>query len=105
MTFRLSWTRAKNKICLYYQTLFFQAEEGTGEEVSTEIARITEKALRGPKSKKDDEKLHELKQKHKQPINIQFRELKNFFGDSGMLFMLLTPHIFLCYIKTKSLSI
>ena len=31
---------------------FFQAQEGTEEEVSTQIARITEKALRGPKSKK-----------------------------------------------------
>ena len=32
---------------------FFQPEEGTEEEVSTlQIARITEKALRGPKSKK-----------------------------------------------------
>ena len=50
---------------------FFQTEEGTGEEVSAQIARITEKALRGPKSKKDDEKLHELKQKHKRPKNIQ----------------------------------
>ena len=81
---------------------FFQAEEGTGEEVSTQIARITEKALCGPKSKKDDEKLHELKQKRSK--NIQVLELKNFFRDSCMLLILLTPHIFHCYIiKNHSL--
>ena len=57
---------------------FFQPEEGTEEEVTTQIARITEKALHGPKSKKDDEKLHELKQKHKQPKNIQVLHVEEF---------------------------
>ena len=49
---------------------YFQVEDKTDEEVGEQIARITEKALRGGSSKKDVEKLQDLKQKHKQPINI-----------------------------------
>ena len=45
-------------------------EDETGEEVGEHIARITEKALRGGSSKKDEEKLQDLKQKHKRPMNI-----------------------------------
>ena len=49
---------------------YFQVEDETGEEVGEHIARITEKALRGGSSKKDEEKLQDLKQKHKRPMNI-----------------------------------
>ena len=50
---------------------FFQPEDGIGEAVNEKIAGISEKALRGPKTKKEDEKLQKLKEKHLRPKNIQ----------------------------------
>lgn len=50
---------------------YFQVQDGTGEEVGDQIAKITERALRGTKNKKDEEKLQELQQKHLRPKNIQ----------------------------------
>ena len=49
---------------------FFQTDDGTGEEVGEKMAKITQKAVRGPKSKKDEENLQALKQKHLRPKNI-----------------------------------
>ena len=39
---------------------YFQPDDGTGVAVGKKIARITEKAVRGPKSKKDEGKLQKL---------------------------------------------
>lgn len=48
---------------------YFQPDDGTGLAVVEQIARITNKAVRGPKSKKDDKKLQELSDKHLKPSN------------------------------------
>ena len=45
---------------------YFQVQDGTGEEVGDQIAKITERALRGTKNKKDEEKLQELQQEQKE---------------------------------------
>ena len=50
---------------------FFAADDGTGEALGERMARITEKGLRGKKSKKDEDKLKELRDKHKRPKNIE----------------------------------
>ena len=50
---------------------FFQPDDGTGECLTDKMARITEQALRGKKSKKDEEKLKGLREKYKQPKNIE----------------------------------
>ena len=42
---------------------FFQPDDGTGECLTDKMARITEQALRGKKSKKDEEKLKDLREK------------------------------------------
>ena len=49
----------------------FQNDYSTGEEVIEQMARISEKALRGSRTKKEDEKLQALKDKHLRPKNIQ----------------------------------
>ena len=49
---------------------YFQPDDGTGVAVGDQIARITDKAVRGPKSKKDDEKLQKLTEKHLRPRNV-----------------------------------
>ena len=49
---------------------YLQPDDGTGVAVGDQIARITNKAVRGPKSKKDDEKLQKLTEKHLRPRNV-----------------------------------
>ena len=49
---------------------FFEPLGGVGEEVGEKLGKITDKALRGNKEKKDDEKLGDIKQKHLRPKNI-----------------------------------
>ncbi|MCG8049340.1 MAG: hypothetical protein N0E48_27745 [Candidatus Thiodiazotropha endolucinida] len=49
---------------------FFQTDEGTGEEMSARIVKISEKALKGARNKKVDEKLQALKEKHLRPKNV-----------------------------------
>ena len=50
---------------------FFQPDDGIGECLSDKMARITKQALRGKKSKKDEEKLKGLREKYKRPKNIE----------------------------------
>ena len=50
---------------------FFQPDDGTGECLTDKMARITEQALRGKKSTKDEEKLKDLREKYKRPKNIE----------------------------------
>ena len=50
---------------------FFGGQDETGPEVTERIAKVTNKALRGEKTKEDDEKLQALKKKHKRPENIK----------------------------------
>ena len=49
---------------------YFEEDDGAGEEVGEQIARISERVLRGTKTKKDGEKFQALKDKHKRPRNI-----------------------------------
>lgn len=49
---------------------YFEPQDGVGEEVGEQIGKITERALRGTKEKKDGEKLIDLKKKHLRPKNI-----------------------------------
>ena len=50
---------------------FFEQDDGTGDDLSDRMAKITDKALRGKKSKKEDEKLKKLREKHKHPKNVE----------------------------------
>ena len=50
---------------------FFEQDDGTGDDLSDRMAKITDKALRGKKSKKEDEKLKKLREKHKRPKNVE----------------------------------
>jgi hypothetical protein len=50
---------------------YFEDPEETGEEVSEQMATITNKALRGRRDKKDSDKLQELQDKYKRPKNVQ----------------------------------
>lgn len=49
---------------------YFEPQDGVGEEVGEQIGKITERALRGNKEKKDGEKLTDLKKKYLRPKNI-----------------------------------
>ena len=60
-----------NKMKLSYLDEFFQPDDGTGECLSDKMARITEQALRGKKSKKDEEKFKGLREKYKRHKNIE----------------------------------
>ena len=64
-------TRAEQTETLSDLEDFFQPDDGTGECLTDKMARITEQALRGKKSKKDDEKLKGLREKYKRPKNIE----------------------------------
>lgn len=50
---------------------FFQVEDGTGEAVGDHIAGISNRALRGTKNKKEEEKFQKIMQKHLRPKNIE----------------------------------
>ena len=49
---------------------FFGGQDETGPDVSERMAKITDQALRGAKTKGDDDKLKELAKSHKRPKNI-----------------------------------
>ena len=49
---------------------YFEPQDGVGEDVAEKIGKITDRALRGTKEKKDEEKLTNLKQKHLPPKNV-----------------------------------
>lgn len=49
---------------------FFEPQDGVGDDVGEQIGKITDRALRGNKEKKDEEKLNNLKQKHLRPKNV-----------------------------------
>ena len=50
---------------------FFGSQDETGPEVTERTAKVTDKALRGEKTKEDEEKLQALRKKHKRPENIK----------------------------------
>ena len=50
--------------------IFFEGQETTGPVVQERIARVTERALRGEITNKEDEKMQTLKEKHRRPANI-----------------------------------
>ena len=50
---------------------YFEVDDGTGPSVGDKVAGISSKALRGIKTKHDDEKLQALKKKHPRPKNIE----------------------------------
>lgn len=50
---------------------FFQVDDGTGEAVGEHIAGISNRALRGTKTKKEEEKFQKIMQKHLRPKNIE----------------------------------
>lgn len=50
---------------------FFSSDAVVGEEIDSQLARITDQALRGPKNPKDKEKMQNLKDKYKRPGNIK----------------------------------
>ena len=49
---------------------YFEPQDGVGEDVAEQIGKITDRALRGTKEKKDEEKLINLKQTHLPPKNV-----------------------------------
>lgn len=50
---------------------FFQGQDECGPAVKARIAKVTNGALRGAKTKEDDEKLQALRKEHKRPENIE----------------------------------
>ena len=50
---------------------FFQVDDSTGEAVGEHIAGIRNRALKGTKTKKEEEKFQKILQKHLRPQNIE----------------------------------
>ena len=64
---------------------YFQVDVGTGPSVGDKVAGISNKALRGTKTKHDDEKLQALKKKHPRPRTLKTcrsQRWRNFSGTS-----------------------
>lgn len=49
---------------------FFEGQADIRPKVQERIAKVTERALRGEITKKEEEKLQALKEKHRRPANI-----------------------------------
>lgn len=67
------------------QVCFFGGQDEMGPDVSERIAKVTDQALRGTKTKGDEDKLKDLAKTHKCPktsSTCRFQRLMMFYGFS-----------------------